>query len=191
MKYTHTLVYLTITLSLFATMPTFGMRAIASRLTQRGYATMAHKDFTKLLDNKQLSPEKFASELTITKADKEEINKVLADLAMKVKTSEETVKSYEFVGDVLLAIGLWCNVASFVAMGCSTFLDIEIPTLLEIGCPALVTGMGMVAAALHEKEKLQINKATLTNIASLIEHDGGKVHVYAEDDVQSGPNEKE
>ena len=50
-----------LTLSLFVTVPTFAMRVITSRLTQRGYATMTKENLNKLLDP-QLSPKKFSAD---------------------------------------------------------------------------------------------------------------------------------
>jgi hypothetical protein len=123
---------------------------------QRRYATMTKEDFTKLLDQNR-SPEQFASDLAMIKADKEDLTKLQTNLNEQIKDLRQTIDNP--------SIGSSIRYALFV-IG------------VAMCCPSLKSAVGAIFLGIwlssneynNDKERLKKDEAKLKHFESFIEH---------------------
>lgn len=144
-----------ITLSLLFAAPTFAMHTIKSRLTQsiqRRYATMTKEDFTKLLDYKK-SPEQFASDLTMIKADKDDLIKLQTDLNKQIQNLRPTIDKPSLFKSTV---------------GSLTLIGLIMCSPANSGLGIILLGAWILADESDKDKKFEKDNAKLKHLASLI-----------------------
>jgi len=169
-----------LTLTLFSTVPMFAMRAITSRLQQRGYATMTKENFTRLVDHQKngypLSPKAFASELVTMKKDNEDLENIWINLSLKVKNLND-IREYNILDPILDGLPLCFILIGFEGMQ----HEIVMPLCYVIFVGGVLLALPALSKIIYLKDSnytskvLQRDKKNLAYIASLIEVNAGKL----------------